>query len=77
MPRLARVAASFFYPYEFCIFFQNDTIFSCHGTVVFDRLAAIVVVLLALIVITIYQRWRIGDQNVFVKHMIINPNGTH
>jgi hypothetical protein len=39
--------------------------------------AAIVVVLLALIVIIIYQRWRIGDQNVFVKHMIINPNGTH
>lgn len=32
--------------------------------------AAIVVVLLALIAIIIYQRWRIGDQNVFIERFI-------
>ena len=32
--------------------------------------AANVVVLLALIVIIIYQRWRIGDQNVFIERFI-------
>ena len=32
--------------------------------------AAIVVVLLALIGIIIYQRWRIGDQNVFIDRFI-------
>ena len=32
--------------------------------------AAIVVVLLVLIGIIIYQRWRIGDQNVFIERFI-------
>ncbi|MBQ6745957.1 MAG: hypothetical protein IJR07_02785 [Bacteroidaceae bacterium] len=32
--------------------------------------AAIVVVLLVLIGIIIYQRWRIGDQNVFIDRFI-------
>ena len=31
---------------------------------------AIVVVLLVLIGIIIYQRWRIGDQNVFIERFI-------
>ena len=32
--------------------------------------AAIVVVLLVLVGIIIYQRWRIGDQNVFIERFI-------
>ena len=32
--------------------------------------AAFIVVLLALVVIIIYQRWRIGDQNVFIERFI-------
>jgi len=32
--------------------------------------AAIVVVLLMLVGIIIYQRWRIGDQNVFIERFI-------
>lgn len=32
--------------------------------------AATVVVLLVLIGIIIYQRWRIGDQNVFIERFI-------
>ena len=32
--------------------------------------AAIIVVLLALVAIIIYQRWRIGDQNVFIERFI-------
>lgn len=32
--------------------------------------AAIVVVLLVLIGVIIYQRWRIGDQNVFIERFI-------
>ena len=32
--------------------------------------AAFIVVVLALIVIIIYQRWRIGDQNVFIERFI-------
>ena len=32
--------------------------------------AAFIVVVLALIVIIIYQRWRIGDQTVFIERFI-------
>ena len=32
--------------------------------------SAIVVVLLVLVGIIIYQRWRIGDQNVFIERFI-------
>ena len=32
--------------------------------------AAFIVVVLALVVIIIYQRWRIGDQNVFIERFI-------
>lgn len=32
--------------------------------------AAIIVVLLLLVGIIIYQRWRIGDQNVFIERFI-------
>ena len=32
--------------------------------------AAVIVVLLALVAIIIYQRWRIGDQNVFIERFI-------
>jgi len=31
---------------------------------------SIVVVLLVLVAIIIYQRWRIGDQNVFIERFI-------
>ena len=32
--------------------------------------ATFIVVVLALIAIIIYQRWRIGDQNVFIERFI-------
>ena len=32
--------------------------------------AALIVVVLALVTIIIYQRWRIGDQNVFIERFI-------
>lgn len=32
--------------------------------------AAVVVVVLVLVGIIIYQRWRIGDQNVFIERFI-------
>ena len=32
--------------------------------------AAFVVVVLVLVAIIIYQRWRIGDQNVFIERFI-------
>ena len=32
--------------------------------------AALIVVVLALVVIIMYQRWRIGDQNVFIERFI-------
>jgi uncharacterized protein YggT (Ycf19 family) len=32
--------------------------------------AALIVVMLALVVIIMYQRWRIGDQNVFIERFI-------
>jgi len=32
--------------------------------------AAIIVVVLALVGIIIYQRWRIGEQNVFIERFI-------
>lgn len=32
--------------------------------------AAFIVVLVALVIIIIYQRWRIGDQNVFIERFI-------
>ena len=32
--------------------------------------AAMIVVVLALVAIIIYQRWRIGDQNVFIERFI-------
>ena len=32
--------------------------------------AAIIVVVLVLVGIIIYQRWRIGDQNVFIERFI-------
>ena len=32
--------------------------------------SAIIVVLLVLITIIIYQRWRIGEQNVFIERFI-------
>ena len=32
--------------------------------------ATLIVVVLALVVIIIYQRWRIGDQNVFIERFI-------
>lgn len=32
--------------------------------------AALIVVVLALIVIIMYQSWRIGDQNVFIERFI-------
>ena len=32
--------------------------------------AAFIVVVLALVVIIMYQRWRIGDQNVFIERFI-------
>lgn len=32
--------------------------------------AAMIVVVLSLIAIIIYQRWRIGDQNVFIERFI-------
>ena len=32
--------------------------------------ATLIVVVLALVIIIIYQRWRIGDQNVFIKRFI-------
>ena len=32
--------------------------------------ATFIVVMLALVVIIIYQRWRIGDQNVFIERFI-------
>lgn len=32
--------------------------------------ATLIVVVLALIFIVIYQRWRIGDQNVFLERFI-------
>ena len=32
--------------------------------------AAFIVVALVLVVIIIYQRWRIGDQNVFIERFI-------
>ena len=32
--------------------------------------SAIIVVLLVLITIIIYQRWRIGEQNVFIERVI-------
>ena len=31
---------------------------------------AFIVVVLALVIIIIYQRWRIGDQNVFIERFI-------
>ena len=35
--------------------------------------ATLIVVVLALVGIIIYQRWRIGDQNIFIEHFI-RPN---
>jgi cytochrome c-type biogenesis protein CcmH/NrfG len=32
--------------------------------------ATIIVILLALVMIIIYQRWRIGDQNIFIERFI-------
>lgn len=32
--------------------------------------AALIVVLLVLVGVIIYQRWRIGDQNVFIERFI-------
>ena len=32
--------------------------------------AAFIVVVLALVIIVIYQRWRIGDQNIFIERFI-------
>ena len=32
--------------------------------------AAMIVVVLVLVAIIIYQRWRIGDQNVFIERFI-------
>ena len=32
--------------------------------------ATLIVVVLALVIIIIYQRWRIGDQNVFIERFI-------
>ena len=32
--------------------------------------ASFIVVVLALVAIIIYQRWRIGDQNVFIERFI-------
>ena len=32
--------------------------------------ATFIVVVLALVIIVIYQRWRIGDQNVFIERFI-------
>ena len=32
--------------------------------------AALIVVVLAFVVIIIYQRWRIGDQNIFIERFI-------
>lgn len=32
--------------------------------------AALIVVLLVLVAVIIYQRWRIGDQNVFIERFI-------
>ena len=32
--------------------------------------ATLIVVVLALVVVIIYQRWRIGDQNVFIGRFI-------
>ena len=32
--------------------------------------ATLIVVMLALVLIIIYQRWRIGDQNVFIERFI-------
>lgn len=32
--------------------------------------ATLIVVILALVAIIIYQRWRIGDQNVFIERFI-------
>jgi cytochrome c-type biogenesis protein CcmH/NrfG len=32
--------------------------------------AAFIVVLVALVIIILYQRWRIGDQNVFIERFI-------
>ena len=32
--------------------------------------AAFIVVVLALVFIIIYQRWRIGDQNIFIERFI-------
>jgi len=31
---------------------------------------AFIILVLAFVVIIIYQRWRIGDQNVFIEHFI-------
>jgi cytochrome c-type biogenesis protein CcmH/NrfG len=32
--------------------------------------AAMIVVMLVLVAVIIYQRWRIGDQNVFIERFI-------
>ena len=32
--------------------------------------AALIVVVLVLVAVVIYQRWRIGDQNVFIERFI-------
>lgn len=32
--------------------------------------AAIIVVVLVLVAVIIYQRWRLGDQNVFIERFI-------
>ena len=32
--------------------------------------ATLIVVVLALVIIIIYQRWRIGDQNVYIERVI-------
>ena len=32
--------------------------------------AAIIVLVLAFVVILLYQRWRIGDQNIFIERFI-------
>ena len=32
--------------------------------------AAVIVVMLVLVAVIIYQRWRIGDQNVFIERFI-------
>ena len=32
--------------------------------------ATFIVIVLALVIIIIYQRWRIGDQNVFIERFI-------